>query len=84
MKFSRDYLQDLVYETPISDVIVEHNRWSVTHERIFKHEGRFFKTRYSVAATEGQDESPYEYEPDEIECPEVFPVERTITVYEEQ
>lgn len=57
-------------------------RWSVDHWGVFAHEGKFYRTTYSVGATEQQDESPYEYEDDMIECPEVVPVSKTITVYE--
>jgi hypothetical protein len=82
MKFSRDFLSAMEGET-VYDRIVRHSRWSVHHERVFKHEGRFYKTTYSEGATENQDEQPYEYGDAEIECAEVFPVERTVVVYEE-
>lgn len=81
MKFSKKFLQVDGGET-VYDRIVGHGRWSVHHERVFKHEGKFYKTDYRTGATESQDESPYDYEPDEIECVEVFPREKTITVYE--
>ena len=83
MLFPKQFLIDEEGET-ISDTIVGHRRWSVDYERIFRHEGRFFKTTYSVGATEGQDERPYEYDPDEIECPEVFPTEVITIVYKEK
>lgn len=57
--------------------ITGNGRWSIHHRRVFEFEGKFYETRYSVGATESQDESPYEYAPDEIECNEVFPVQRT-------
>ncbi len=66
----------------IYDQIVGHGRWSVHHERVFKFEGKYYRTTYSVGATESQDESPYDYEPGEIECPEVFPVEKLQIVYQ--
>ncbi len=80
MKFSKEFLQDEGGET-VQDREIGRGRWSVHHERVFQHEGRFYRTRYSVGATENQDERPYEYEPDEIECVEVFPTPKTITVY---
>jgi len=49
---------------------------------VFETEGKFYETFYSVGATESQEERAYEYEPDDIECKEVFPVEKTIIVYE--
>lgn len=81
--FSKDDLQDEVHDT-IYDKIVDSGRWTLKMERVFRHEGRFYKTTYTVGATELQDTGPYDYAPDEIECPEVFPVEKVITVYEEK
>lgn len=81
MKFERSFLQDMGGET-ISDDITGHSRWSVHHRRVFKHDDKFYETHYSVGATESQDECPYEYDADEIECVEVVPVERTVTMYE--
>lgn len=81
MRFSKSFLQDEGGRT-IEDKLVGHSRWSLIYERIFEWEGRFYKTQYRTGATESQDESPYEYDPDEIECPEVFPVEKVVTVYE--
>jgi hypothetical protein len=84
MKFSKEFLQEGVYddEATISDRITGNGRWSIHHERVFKHEGKFYLTKYSVGATESQYESPYQYDGAEIECAEVFPREKTITVYE--
>lgn len=84
MKFKKDELR---WGPPkggrtISDEIIGHGRWSVHHEHIFEFEGKFYRTTYSIGATESQDESPYDYEPDEIECEEVFPVEKVVFVYE--
>jgi hypothetical protein len=82
VKFSKEFLQDDGGDT-VYDKIVGRRRWSLDHERVFRHEGRFFRTRYRIGATESQDEQPYEHEDDEIECVEVFPVEKTVIVYEE-
>jgi hypothetical protein len=54
----------------IQNTIVDHRRWSVTHEIIFERDGHLYRAYYSVGATEYQDESPWEYE-DEVECTEV-------------
>lgn len=81
MKFKKEFLQDMEGET-IEDVMIEHKRWAVVHRRVFKHEGKFYITRYHVGATESQDESPYENDPDLIECNEAVPVEKTVIVYE--
>lgn len=83
MKFTKEFLRESLYgDTTVQDTITDHSRWSVGHERIFKHEGKLYRTWYSVGATENQDESPYEYADNEIECPEVIAVTRTVTVYE--
>jgi hypothetical protein len=82
--FAKDFLLDVLGDDDliISDVIVENSRWSILHELTFKHEDKFYQVCYSVGATEQQDESPWEYEKGEIECDEVIPVQKTITVYE--
>lgn len=85
MKFKKEYLQDLVYDEVdgvIKDQITDTSRWSTHHEMVFKYEDRYYKTYYSVGSTEQQEESPFEYDDDEIECKEVFPIEKTIIVYE--
>ena len=84
MKFSKNFLINSLLDrsATIEDNIIDHSRWSVSHRRIFKHEEKFYETCYSVGATETQDESPYEYEGNEIECTEVFPIEKVVIVYE--
>lgn len=83
MKFTKEFLQESIDDTEntVQDIIIDHSRWSVTHHRIFKHEGKFYETFYSVGATENQDEAPYEWADNEIECAEVQPVETMIVVY---
>jgi len=81
MLFSKESLLDEEHETVVEE-IVDHSRWSIHHRRVFKHDGKFYETYYSHGATEYQDESPYEYEGDMIECKEVFPVQKMVTVYE--
>lgn len=79
--FSKEFLREVigfsnVPETElIEDNIVDTSRWSEIHEVVFKHQGKFYRTDYSCGATEMQDESPFEYDDDEIECTEVEPVE---------
>lgn len=67
----------------ISDEIYDKRRWSITYQLIFKFKDKFYKTYYSVGATEQQDEGPWQYEGDQIDCWEVKPVEKTVIVYEE-
>jgi len=89
MKFKKQDLQELAYEDHDEEIyevilneIIGTSRWSINHKMIFKFEGKFYHTSYSQGATESQEESPYEYEEDLIECVEVKPVEKVITVYE--
>lgn len=72
IKLHKDFLKnelDLPYSA-IKDDIVDTSRWSIHHGIIFAHDGKFYRTYYSVGATENQDESPWEYET-EVECDEV-------------
>jgi hypothetical protein len=81
MKFKKEFLREVI-EDAIEDKIVDNSRWSIIHEAIFQHEGKFYLTSYSVGATEQQDEQPYEYDKDKIECQEVVLVEKVVKVYE--
>ncbi|WP_288682256.1 hypothetical protein [uncultured Eubacterium sp.] len=70
--FNRDYLKNelnLPCEA-ITDKIIDTTRWSVVHEIVFADNGKFYQTTYSEAATEIQDEEPWDYE-EEVECIEV-------------
>ena len=87
MKFTKEFLQELAngnneYSEVIKDDIVDTSRWAVHYIMVFKLDGKFYETFYSRGATEYQDEDPYEYDDDVIECDEVFPKEKTIIVYE--
>lgn len=70
-------LQDMAWDdtpegiTIISKDLWDHSRWCVTSRIIFKKEDRYYETFFSRGATEYQDEKPYEYDPDLIECHEV-------------
>ena len=88
MKFTKEHLQEILWEGRgkiIEDVVTDSGRWSIYHRFTFADDaaypGKIFRTSYSIGATEQQMEQPWEYE-DEIECQEVVPVEKTITVYE--
>lgn len=67
-KFLREELE-LPWNAMI-DEVVDNSRWSIQHEIIFEYEGKFYRTSYSVGATEQQDEGPWEYD-DTVECTEV-------------
>lgn len=84
MKFTRQQLVDSLDDddaTVLSE-ICDTSRWSIQYRRVFKLDGKFYETFYSVGATEQQDESPYEYDSESIECDEVAPVEVLMTVYQ--
>lgn len=62
---------ELINTNALEDIIINHGRWSVTHELIFKwKDDKIYRTHYSVGATEYQPEEAWEYD-DEIECEEV-------------
>ncbi len=82
MKFSKEFLIDtLGDENDVVNKICDTSRWSVQYSRIFKHNGNFYSAPYQIGATEQQDESAYEYDNDEIECPEMEAFTRVITDY---
>ena len=81
MKFTKEFLQEREGKT-VSEELVDQRRWSLIWRRVFEVGGKFYETVYSEGATETCDERPYEYDDDEIDCPEVFPVQKTVTVYE--
>lgn len=71
-KFSKKYLTEEL-NLPLSaleDDIIDTSRWSINHEIIFEDNGKYWKTWYSVGATEEQEERPWDYE-DEVKCTEV-------------
>ncbi len=91
MKFDKKFLVELAvedYDDTIVEVVktelVDSSRWSLIYSQVFKmlDTGKYYYTHFRIGATENQDERPYEYECDEIECQEVVPVEKTIVDYE--
>lgn len=89
-KFAKEFLQeDVLWEGNkdvkiIKNEIYDTRRWSQDYELIFQYEGSFYQTCYSRGATEQQDEQPFEYEGDEIECTEVEPFETIVIDYREK
>lgn len=82
IKIPRHHMLNILYEDHIDDTITGTSRWSVHHEIIFKWEDKFYRANYSKGSTEYQDEQPWQYE-EEVECTEVQPVQKLVTVYEE-
>ncbi|MCF4099796.1 hypothetical protein [Maritalea mediterranea] len=62
--------------------IVDTSRWSNIYDLVFEWQGSFYRTSYSVGATEMQDEQPFEYADAEVECFEVAPKVISKTIYE--
>jgi hypothetical protein len=86
MKFKKEFLQEVVWRDAdnvkvMLDEITDTSRWSIHHWIVFEFEGKFYGVSYSVGATESQDESPFQCDPDEIYVSEVRPVEKTIIDY---
>lgn len=72
------------YYHVVVNEIADTSRWSIHYDFVFRTEedGKFWETSYSRGATESQDESPFENEPDEVVVHEVVPVEHTVVKYE--
>lgn len=60
---------------------VNEGRWETTKEIVFTDGYKFWRTSYSEGNTEYQDSTLFGSE-DEIECREVIPREKVITVYD--
>ena len=88
MKFTKDFLRGLIsWQEPLGGELIQneitgHGRWTIDHNIVFSYGDKYYMTDYSVGATESQDESPWQYDPAEIECIEVRPVEKTVITYE--
>ena len=67
-----------VYETNLVDT----SRWSKIYEMVFSYGDNWYLTSYSKGATENQDERPFEYDDDEIDCTQVHQVKKSFTVWE--
>lgn len=81
-KIPKNIMLEILWDVGvIEDVITAVSRWSVHHRIVFEHEGRFYQTKYSIGATESQDESPWQYQ-NEVECIEVHKVVKPVEVWE--
>lgn len=61
----------------VVDVITDTTRWDVYKRKVLQFGDKFLELTWSEGATENQD-----YDNDDLEMREVFPREKTITVYE--
>lgn len=84
MKFLAEDLIEGVHKT-VEEEIVDQRRWVTVFRRVFEDNGKFYITFFERGSTEYQESEPYECDKDAdgyVECKEVFPVEKTIIVYE--
>jgi hypothetical protein len=87
LNLSREDALKIIYHdstayTLFEDTITGKSRWSIWHDVIFmdKLTGKFYKGDYTVGATEGQDEQPWEYKK-EVSFVEVEPHNVTVVKY---
>lgn len=88
-KFNKEDLIGTLWEEDNIDLrlvetkLVDTSRWSLLYRMVFEDltDERLYMTHYSVGATEQQDESPFQYDDDEIMCTEVEEVQVTVTDY---
>ena len=45
----------------VEDKVVGNNRWDIIHDVVIKYDGRYWKGKYFVGATELQTNRPWEY-----------------------
>lgn len=66
----------------VQERIVDTRRWSVIHEVVFRapDDGLLYRARYSVGATEYQNEKPWEYEQN-VTAVQVEEYQQTVTAY---
>jgi hypothetical protein len=86
--FTKQELLDILEEENesaeiVKDELVDTSRWSIIYDLIFRIDGKFYRTNYSVGATESQDEGPWEWfdYDSKIACEEVEPYEKTVIDY---
>lgn len=82
LELTREQAEEVLYGGEIvRDRISGHRRWAVDHEVIFRHDdGQLYGMRYSVGATESQEQDPF----DEALVVKCVPVREVMVVdYEE-
>jgi len=87
VKFKKEFLLEILWGAEgigakeVRNEIVDTRRWSIDHYLVFSYKDKFWGVSYSTGATECQDEAPFEYDEDEIECVELVPEEKTVIEY---
>ncbi len=77
MKITKEQAQEATYGaapdgfTIVADTIIGHTRWSIQRQLVLADSSkRLWGATYSIAATECQDETPFEYSSDPVEFDE--------------
>ena len=84
MEFKREFLIEelCLPDSAIVDNIYGSSRWTEEREIVFKHEDKYYRTYYSVGATESQYVDPWEDE-EIVFCQEVELKEVAVTKWVE-
>lgn len=61
--------------------IHDNSRWSITYKLVFQVDDKYWLSFYRVGATEYQDERPWQFEGDMVDCCRVYPHVVQTTVY---
>ncbi len=90
MQFKKTDLQEMLWGDSeslkiVDDKIIDTSRWAILHTVIFSAETpegppRYYRSSYSVGATEMQDEGPWDIEGDLVTVTEVTP--KTVSAIE--
>lgn len=87
MKLTGEEARNIVYEdnddwNVIEENIVDTSRWSIIKESVCLHlpTNKYYMFKYSIGATEEQDERPFEYE-DVVEPIEVQQIEKVVKAW---
>ena len=86
-EFPKEFMKNLAYDEQDETVKVlkreqvDSRRWMANYEVVFEFEGFLYMSNYDMGLTENQENEPYEYDPDMIECTLVEAYEKTITYY---
>jgi len=90
--FPTEDLSDLIYEEELEidgklakvvdgPNITDTSRWYIHYEMVFSYDGKYYSVDYRRGATEYQDEQPFEYDGDVIQCTEVVPQKVMVIKY---
>lgn len=87
MKIPKEDAVNIAWGDPPEDIqviqseLIDTTRWSQIHELVIKKDDKYYSKRYSIGATEYQDEGPFDNEGPFVEFNEVEPYEHTVIKY---